>query len=275
MNTREELDNFIVKADELITSSYILADVKIAGVLRAIAGSQTILAIFENCLLGFDFKEAKKKYLVKSTYLSEDRGEFVLPETTRELLAFAFYLLAEIDGKRIDLSSFINKYFYEDGSFSAGYASFIKQIIIPFKDSIKGLTESVLEGKLQNPLEALAEAEKAKAKQLEEDVRKAQEEDEISKKSYALNVKKIKEILLTDKIKIKTSNQKEEVKNEQLLVIDMLGSVITSGDRDAIDYAFIAYKYLVKAFPFRFLGRKNKVKKLLDGVINGLKWDNS
>lgn len=270
MNTREELDAFVLRADELIQSSYILADIKIVNLLKAIAASKTILAIFENCISGFDFEEACKKYLVKSKYLAGDKGEFVLPSTTRELLAFVFYVLVKVDDKSIDLAEFINKYFYVDGSFSAGYHAFIKAMIIPMRDSVKTLTESVIEGKLQNPVEALKEEETRREKEKEENAKKAEIEAEIQKKGYADSVKKIKAILLTDKVKIKSSKRKDAVKNEMLLIVDMLANVITSGDGDAIEYAFTAYKYLAKAHPFSMCGRVRKIGKLLEGVYREL-----
>lgn len=270
MNTREELDAFVFRSDELIQSSYILADIKIANLLKAIASSKTILAIFENCISGFDFEEACKKYLVKSKYLSGDKGEFVLPTTTRELLAFVFYVLVKVDDKSIDLAEFINRYFYVDGSFSAAYHAFIKAMIIPMRDSVKTLTESVIEGKLQNPVEALKEEETRREKEKEESAKKAEIEAEIQKKGYADSVKKIKAILLTDKVKIKSSKRKDAVKNEMLLIVDMLANVITGGDGDAIEYAFTAYKYLAKAYPLAMCGRSKKIGKLLEGVYREL-----
>lgn len=270
MNTREELDNFLIRADELIQSSYILADIKIVNLLKTIAGSKTILAIFENSLQGFDYNAAQKKYLVKSAYLSGEKGEFVMPGTTRELLAFVFYILVEIDAKKLDLSEFINRYFYEDGSFSAGYSAFIKNMIVPLKDAVKGLTESVLSGKLQNPLEALKEEEKRKEFEKAQLLKKSKEDAELAKKSYAENVKKIKTLLLTDKLKIKASKKKDQVKEEVVLVIDTFANAIASGDKDAIVYAFTAYKYVAKAYPFKFAFRNRKMSKLVDGVINEL-----
>ena len=95
MTKREELDLFLLRADEFIEGKYILADVKIINLLKAIAGSDTLLAIFKNCLDGFDYETAKNKYLLESKVLSENRGEFVLPQNTRELLALIFNLLVK------------------------------------------------------------------------------------------------------------------------------------------------------------------------------------
>ena len=110
MDKRNELGLFLERADELINSKYILADIKIVNLLKAIAASSTLLALFKNCLTDFDYQEAQKKYLVKNQFLGGDKGEFVLPPNSRDLLAFIFNVLMDIDSKRIDLNSFINKY---------------------------------------------------------------------------------------------------------------------------------------------------------------------
>lgn len=270
MTKREELDVFLEKADELIDGKYILADVKIAGVLRAIAASDTLMALFKNCLTDFDINEAKKKYLVKSQFLSSDKGEFVLPPNSRELLAFVLCILVDIDAKNISLSEFINKYFFEDGSFSSGYEAFVTAMIKPFRNSVKVLMESVLEGKLQDPLEALSEEEAKKLKQKEEEETAAKKEKDLGKKSYAASVRAIKAILLEDKQKIKASKKKVVVKNDIILVIDMLANAIESEEKDAVEYAFVAYKFMTKAYPFAFFGRTRKISKLIRSVLNGL-----
>ena len=59
-------------------------------------------------------------------------------------------------------------------------------------------------------------------------------------------------------------------KEEIVLVIDMLANVIESEDKDAIEYAFIAYKYVAKAHPFAFFMRIKKVDKLLKDVLNAI-----
>ncbi len=263
MTIRKELDAFIERADELIDSKYILADIKIVNLLKAIASSDTLLALFKNCLTDFDYVSAQKKYLVKSKYLSEDKGEFILPPNSRELLAFIFNVLVDIDAKRIDFASFINKYFYVDGSFSSGYDAFITAMIKPFKNSVRMLMDSVLEGKLQDPVEALVEEEERRAKQKEQEQRDAVKEQELLKKAYGESIKKIKEILTEDKQKIKNCKHKEMVKKEILFVIDMLANVVESEDNDAIEYAFIAYKYVAKAHKIMFFGRVSKIGALL------------
>ncbi len=270
MTKREELDLFLERADELIDSKYILAEIKIANLLKSIATSETLLALFRNCLTDFDYQTSKKKYLVKSQYLSADKGEFIIPPSSRELLAFVFCTLAEIDGKQIILSDFINKYFFDDGSFSSGYELFITAMIKPFKNCVKMLMDNVIEGKLQDPVEAVMEEERKKEQKKVEDEKQAQKELDLNKKTYGVSVRKVKELLLEDKKKVKNSNLKVIVKEDIVLVIDMLGNVIDSEDKDAIKYAFIAYRYVAKAHPILFYGRNGKLNKLIRSILNGI-----
>lgn len=270
MTKREELDNFLEKINELIESSYVLADIKIANILKSIALSDTLLAVFKNCLEGFDYTQAQKKYLVKNAYLPNEKGQFVLPSNSKELLAFVFNILVDIDAKRIDFSMFLQKYFYEDGSFFAGYSSFITLMIKPFRSAVITIMESVLDGKVQDPIEAITEREeKLNKAKFEREVRE-QKDKELSKTAYGNSVRKIKSILLADKQKINGSKMKEDAKEETTLIIDMLANVVDSNDKDAITYAFISYKYCMKAHPFKFFGRTNKIIKLLKDVYNEL-----
>ena len=143
-------------------------------------------------------------------------------------------------------------------------------MVKPFKNTVKMLMESVIEGKLQDPVEALTEQENKRAKALEEEKAQKEREKELSSKVYGESVKKIKDILLSDKQKVRAKKFSEEKQEEMLLVIDMLVNAITSEDRDAIIYAFVAYKFMVKANKLMFMGRAKKVFNLLKGVLDGI-----
>ena len=270
MTKREELDLFLTNAQDFINSKYILADVKIVNLLKSIATSDTLIALFKNCLTDFNYEEAQKKYLVKSQYLSTDKGEFILPTNTKDLLAFTFNLLADFDARRVNMSAFLNKYFYVDGSSASGYDAFINAMIIPFVSAVKTLMESVIDGKLQDPVEALTEQENKRQKELADEKLRQEKDAEIAKKSYGEAVKKIKDLLLIDKQKVKSKKFDEDKKEEMLLVIDMLANALTSEDRDAIIYAFVAYKFMAKAHKILFFRRWKNVFKLLKDVLNAI-----
>lgn len=269
MTKREELDNFLLRADELIGSKYILADIKIVNLLKAIAASDTIVALFKNCLADFDYYKASKEYLVKSS-IADGKGEFITPASKKELLAFIFNVLMDIDAGRLKLTELINVYFYEDGSMYSGYQAFINAMIVPFKKSVKTLMESVIEGKLQDPVEALTEEEE-KRKAAEEALKlEEKREKDLADKTYGAAIKNIKNLLIEDKKRIKAKKLSEGEKNELLLVVDMLGSVIESNDKAAIEYAFVAYKFAAKTYKFLFFGRVKKAEKSVKDILNGL-----
>ncbi len=270
MDRREELDLFLQKADELIDGKYIIADMKIVGLLKAIAASDALVALFKNCLTGFDYKKAKEKYLVKSKYLSENKGEFILPPSSRELLAFIFNILLDIDARRIDFAEFINKYFYEDGSFALGYAAFINSMIKPFKNSVKVLMESVIDGKLQDPVEALCREEERREREKAEEEERILKEKELAEKSYGESLKALKELLLKDKTKVKESKMNEDDKEEAVMLIDAFAEAVSGTDKDAIAYSYLGYKYLVKYRKITFFGRLKKVNSYIKDVLNGI-----
>ena len=132
------------------------------------------------------------------------------------------------------------------------------------------LMESVIDGKLQDPLEAFLEEEERKKAQEQAALEERKREKELSKKSYGESVKSIREILLKDKTKVRNSKLKDEIKEEYILVIDMLANAVEEADKDGIRYAFIAYKFAVKSKVFMFFGRAKKVARLLKDVINEL-----
>lgn len=270
MTTREELNVFLEKVDELIVGNYILADIKIAGLLKSIAVSDTLLAIFGNCLSGFDYVAAKKKYLVQSKYLPGEKGEFLIPTSQRDLLAFVFTLLVDIDSKRVDFGEFLNKFFYVDGSCSSGYSVFINAMIKPFRSAVKTLTESVIDGKVQDPVEAAKEAELDRVQKQEKLKKEQENEKRLSGKKYAKNIKKIKELLLQDKSRIKSSRLSSKAKSELTLVVDMLANAIDSGEKDGVAYAFVAYKYCAKWHKLVMFNRARKIKSLLKDTPYGV-----
>lgn len=270
MGKREELNLFLQRADEYIESKYILADVRIMNLLKSIACSETLLALFKNCLADFNYEEAKKKYLVKSPYLSEEKGEFIIPQSSRDLIAFTFNILVDIDAKKIDLAEFISKYFYVDGSFASGYNAFLNCMIKPFKNSVNTLMESVLDGKLQDPIEALIEEEKRKEKEREEEKVRQEKEKELLQKTYGETVKLIREVLVLDKQNLGAKKIEDALKEQMLLIIDMFANTLTSEDKDAIIYAHTAYKFMAKAHPFIFHSNAKKIEKLLKDVIDAI-----
>lgn len=247
MAKREELDLFLLRADELIDSKYILASKKIENLLKSIANSETLLAIFKNCLKDFDYEQECERCFIQSDYLGENKGEFIQPQSSKHLLALVFSILMDIDAGKIDLTEFINRYFYANGSFYESYDSFAKNMIVPFKSTIKTLMLAVLNGAVADPVEELNKKESGEVVDQNEPV-----------------YEKIRKAVNEEKEKI-SSKKESDAKNDGLLIIDTFLSAILTKDKEAIKYAFTAYKYTLKSIA----PLKNNVS-LVEKLINEL-----
>ena len=130
--------------------------------------------------------------------------------------------------------------------------------------------ESVISGTVQDPIEALTqrEEEEARIKATLEQEKKRKEA--LSKKAYAESIEKIRKMLLEDKTKINAKIKSEKQRAEYLLIIDMFANALYSEDKDAISYAYLAYKFMAKAHPCKFYGRNRKISKLIFDVYAGL-----
>ncbi|HIZ03288.1 MAG TPA: hypothetical protein H9727_03295 [Candidatus Borkfalkia avistercoris] len=128
---------FLQKCDEVMQSKFIIADTKIGELLKAIATSDLLYALFRDITKDFDYTAAQKKYM---NYLPEGtfgRRKLLFPEDPVERLAFVFCLLVDFDTGRIDLGGFLQEYFYEDGSVYGSFYAFSNQVIKPFKNAVR------------------------------------------------------------------------------------------------------------------------------------------
>ena len=246
MTKQEELDLFLLRCDELIESKYILADVKIVNLLKSIANSKTLLAIFQTCLKDFNYEKEATKCFITSTYLGGDKGEFKQPDNSKTLLALVFSILMDIDAKNIDFAQFLNKYFYENGSFYQSYNAFVKAMISPFKFTVKTLMAGIIKGSVGDPVKELSDEESS---------------DENSLKKIA---ESIKEILSKDKEKLNALKD-EEKKEEGLFIVNTFEQALDSEDKESIRYAFIAYKYTIGSI-FKFINKVKVVQSFINKI---------
>jgi hypothetical protein len=77
-------------------------------------------------------------------------------------------------------------------------------------------------------------------------------------------------MLRSDKQSILASKMNNDAKEEMYMIIDMLVETLTSEDKEAITYAFTAYKFMVKAHPILFFGKLKKVEELVKGVLDAI-----
>ena len=133
---KEQIDLFLKKCDEVTASGFILADTKIGELLKAIAASDLLYAFFREITRGFDYPAACRRCMAAA---EGGRKKLLFPEDPVEKLAFIFCLLVDFDNKTLDLSAFLQEYFYGDGSIYESFYAFCNQVIKPFRGAIKAM----------------------------------------------------------------------------------------------------------------------------------------
>ncbi len=132
-----KIQKFFTACDELVNGTFMLADNRIADVLKAIAGSGELTNLFNAATETFDYNAAKKAYLKYPAEKGEAHGIAYLPSDRKEILAFVFCVLVEIDAGVVKFNDFLLRYFYIDGSYTASYATFAERMIRPFRDIVR------------------------------------------------------------------------------------------------------------------------------------------
>lgn len=142
---KPQINDFLKKCSELKNCKFIMAPTKIKDLLKSIVNSRALYELFTSVSAEFDYPLAKSRCLINLTDGFEERGVVVLPQSTRDKLAFIFCLLVEIDRDSINFNWFLQKYFSDDdGSFYGSYFSFCENIITPFERIIGGMFASYL-----------------------------------------------------------------------------------------------------------------------------------
>jgi hypothetical protein len=127
----ELIRHFENNCNEMINGKFILADIKIAKILKSIAVSKAIYSYLAECLLNFDFV----KEFDKAKGIEFSSAYFRMPEEDYKKVALVFCLLVEIDNKKLDFYDFVNKYFKTNNE-GDEYALFTRTMLIPFRDGI-------------------------------------------------------------------------------------------------------------------------------------------
>ena len=133
---REQVELFLKRCDDVIRSGFIIADTRISDLLKSIVSWDALYAFFKDATNGYDYEAAKRRYM-NYTPPGSSRRVLLFPEDPAERLAFTFFILAEIDAKSIDLSAFLQEYFYADGSLHGSFYAFCNQVIKPFRNAVK------------------------------------------------------------------------------------------------------------------------------------------
>lgn len=173
----QQLNRFFQACEQLMNEKYMVADARIADVLKAIAESRALTDLFSAVTERFDYPSAKKTYLRFPASVGAFHGKALLPKARGEVLAFVFCLLVDIDVGRIKFDDFLLRYFYEDGSYTASFAIFSDRMLRPFRDIVKDcfpdVAESEQEKVAHTAQEKSASVEKISALAIEERARLA------------------------------------------------------------------------------------------------------
>lgn len=254
--------SFISSVNNLINGKFILADVKIAEVLKKIGSSDELFNFVSKALIGFNFEKEFRKAEIKNRF---NGGVFKLPSSAKEAVALVFCLLVEFDTKRIDFYDFIKENFPTTNN-KGDHNSFANTILVPFRDIIAsefGLSK---------------EDNEALVKELETQVKKEQEEI-MAKEAIEKEIKTKEDILFesVDKIAknlyeiIKKDNKLKNDKKEDILFI--LKGIIYSGkykDIKILNSLLVCFEHLshkVTSIKFVYAELKNLLVKYYNNKI--------
>ncbi len=115
---------FINACEDLKNCKFVLAEGKIAALLKSIADNKQIYSMFGAALIDFDYKNVFTDCVVGSG--------FVLPSDPKTAIALVFRILLDIDSGKMTLQNFLEAYFYSE-SINESYARFTLEIVSPFE----------------------------------------------------------------------------------------------------------------------------------------------
>ena len=124
-----DLIQFNTACDDFVSGKYILANIKVKALINSINASEKLTDLVSNCLDGFDFG-ARFRESVSSSGLH-------LPHEDKNIIAYCFNILYNLDEGTVTFLDFLTKYF-ASSKMSGGeeFKLFASTIIEPFKRAI-------------------------------------------------------------------------------------------------------------------------------------------
>ena len=127
-----KINNLLASCNEMINGKFILADYKIANILKNITESHEVYDLIAKCMNGFSFEREFSRAQLRS---ASNNNKFILPSEPEKILPFVFFVLVNISNKNLDFDLFL-KEFYADEHKNIEYVNFAKAVILPFRDII-------------------------------------------------------------------------------------------------------------------------------------------
>lgn len=195
-----KIKNFFDACNEMIQGRFILSDIKISKILKAIANSEVLYNLFAEVLSDFKFKE---EFENAKTPNKVNGGYFAVPEEDEKIVALVFCILLEVDNQKMNLQNFVNDYFYSPEGYNISYSNFSLSVLVPFKNAVLNLLGCNEDG---TPIEEEEE-------EVEPEEEEIEEEPNHKQKILFANLKMSLNELLSVIVKSKISyEEKEELK---------------------------------------------------------------
>lgn len=195
-----KIKNFFDACNEMIQGRFILSDIKISKILKAIANSEVLYNLFAEVLSDFKFKE---EFENAKTPNKVNGGYFAVPEQDEKIVALVFCILLEVDNQKMNLQNFVNDYFYSPEGYNISYSNFSLSVLVPFKNAVLNLLGCNEDG---TPI-------KEEEEEVEPEEEETEEEPNHKQKILFANLKMSLNELLSVIVKSKISyEEKEELK---------------------------------------------------------------
>lgn len=195
-----KIKNFFDACNEMIQGRFILSDIKISKILKAIANSEVLYNLFAEVLSDFKFKE---EFENAKTPNKVNGGYFAVPEQDEKIVALVFCILLEVDNQKMNLQNFVNDYFYSPEGYNISYSNFSLSVLVPFKNAVLNLLGCNEDG---TPIEEEEE-------EVEPEEEETEEEPNHKQKILFANLRMSLNELLSVIVKSKISyEEKEELK---------------------------------------------------------------
>lgn len=126
-----EIKQFLDACDELVDCKFLVAEYKLSKMLKALASTQEVCNLVGECLEQFN----RDREFAKA-YMEDKLGNFYvdMPDEEYKIVALVFCTLVDIDGKKIDFTDFVMRFF---GREENPYEAFVQTMIIPFRNLIE------------------------------------------------------------------------------------------------------------------------------------------
>ena len=131
-----ELTALNTACDEFVAGKYILADIKIASILKLIDADEKVKNIVASTLNKFDFVDFFKQSIVEN---ENETYTLIMPTDEKLIIAFVYSLLYRFNAKELDFYDFLNKFFKTEDAVGQEFKLFAENIILPFKSAINSL----------------------------------------------------------------------------------------------------------------------------------------